>query len=74
MSEIIDYQASFSFETRKGYINFGYSDGSWTDWITFLNFDEYRAVLDILRNEKPIFYDGSEIYTGPEPVGDGDKK
>jgi hypothetical protein len=40
--------------------------------------DDWEAIIDILRNEKPVyfhFYDGgnaAQIYTGTEPVGEGE--
>lgn len=36
--------------------------------------DEFAAVSDLLRNERPIFWDGesAEICTGFEPVGEGE--
>lgn len=35
---------------------------------------EFSAIIDLLRNEKPIFFDTSDwsIHVGREPVGEGE--
>jgi hypothetical protein len=39
-----------------------------------LTLEEARLVIDILRNEKPVYLDEAQgrISTGPEPVGEGE--
>lgn len=52
-------------------INIYFTDGSW-DYYTDLNSDRALLLLDILRNEKPVFWtEGPDIlWSGREPVGE----
>ena len=40
--------------------------------ISALKYHDYSAMVDMLRNEKPVFYDAiaEELYTGPEMTGE----
>jgi hypothetical protein len=49
-------------------------DNSATHWMLINDSGAFRAVVDLLRNEKPLFYiPASEtISTGIEPIGEND--
>lgn len=44
----------------------------------YYSIDDWEAVLDVLRNEKPVYFNyrdtnnAAQIYTGKEPVGEGE--
>jgi hypothetical protein len=44
----------------------------------YYHMDAWEAILDVLRNEKPVFFsfhdtnNAAQIYTGEEPVGEGE--
>jgi hypothetical protein len=52
-------------------INIYFTDGSW-DFYTELDSARALLLLDILRNEKPVFWtEGPDIlWSGREPVGE----
>ena len=69
----------------EAYSVFHYQDGSTRinlhfendEWSHFEKLDPSRAVLllDILRNEKPVYWteEGGIVWTGKEPVGEGER-
>ena len=46
-----------------------------TTYLRLENPAEFNAVIDILRNEKPVYYDRKRqfIQTGEEPIGEGEE-
>jgi len=71
-------KALFSFKSgrlRKNKVN---TKGSAKDYEIFVPYERYSAFIDILRNEKPLFFyynltnNVSYITTSDEPVGEGE--
>lgn len=73
MAKITGYQAYFNTETKVASILLGYSNNVWAEEaFDFKDFDEYRVVLDLLRNEKPLYFENGIFYTDEEPQGEKD--
>ena len=48
------------------------------EYVLYFSYDELDRVVDLLRNEKPVYLlwrgpDDTRISTGPEPVGEGEE-
>ncbi len=74
--KIQKYMASWDFEEHHGYINLGIETDEGLDWkITKIeNPSEYQVMIDLLRNEDPLFLAGTRIQTRhDEMVGEGEK-
>ena len=71
---IINYQASWDFDNHKGIIRLQTTKGSWSKSKYFENPNEFTAIVDLLRNERPIFYNTKydRIETSPEIVGENE--
>lgn len=71
------YMARWNYEDHYGDLNIGYrSDGSMR-WklIRTQDSSEYAVMIDLLRNEKPVWYDDRNHYlqtTHSEFVGEGE--
>ena len=70
---ITGYNARWDLNDHCGYLRLWRSTGG--------NFQhridnpaEFSAIIDLLRNEKPVFFDTSDwsIHIGREPVGEGE--
>ncbi len=66
------YTAYWNVENHEGNLRIFFSDGSTT--LHFTNPSEFHAVIDILRNEKPVFTNSDYKYvaTSYETVGEGE--
>ncbi len=74
MRQIIERYAFFwNTKANEGHMHFQFSDGSRGQ--AFLDSpQEGQLLLDVLRNEQPVYYDDAHdmIMTGLEPVGEGE--
>lgn len=73
MKEIKSYKIIYHQESHSGMIHLHMADKT-TQHFPFQGEGEAALLLDILRNEKPVFYDkkGELFCTGFEPVGEGE--
>lgn len=69
---IVQYRAAWDINHHYGQIQLLGQNGSWSSVKQVNNPEEFRAILDLLRNEEPILYETSseKIFTGPEPIGE----
>ena len=73
--EVKKYYARWSPPKHTGYIRIFWDGGSKTfPEGSFTNPVEFQIVLDLLRNEKPIWWDepSQHLYASQEPVGEGE--
>lgn len=78
--EITDYSATWFYKKHEGRFIFywapgGLSNSNWfSGGILVSDPAEYQLMLDMLRNESPLFYDtrGEKLTTELEPVGEGE--
>ncbi len=72
--EITHYAFFWRPEDNKGRIQFALADGTGGQ-VELDSAQEGLLLLDLLRNEKPVFYDAANdlIMTGMEPVGEGEE-
>jgi len=73
--QILEYSLNWRAETNTGAINLRLAD----DTIATINPDtieELGALGDILRNEKPVYYNTrfGDLSTGWEPTGEHERK
>ncbi len=74
MGNVIERYAFFwNVKDNEGSMQLQFSDGS-GDQVLVDSPQEGLLLLDVLRNEKPVFYDAKHgiIMTGLEPVGEGE--
>ncbi len=74
MGNVIERYAFFwNVKDNEGSLQLQFSDGS-GDQVLVDSPQEGLLLLDVLRNEKPVFYDAQHgiIMTGLEPVGEGE--
>jgi len=74
MGNVIERYAFFwNARDNEGTLQLQFSDGS-GDQVLVDSPQEGLLLLDVLRNEKPVFYDAQHgiIMTGLEPVGEGE--
>lgn len=74
MKLINSYQAWWRPPDGKGHFWFTYFDGV-RERTVDVNADSFRIVLDILRNEKPVYGDHTTgaVTTQTEPTGEEEK-
>jgi len=72
MKEIESYKITWNTANDEGVILLHTADGG-LDQLLVDSAAEASLVLDILRNEKPVFADNGLLYTGFEPVGEGEE-
>lgn len=80
MLEIVSYVAQWGTlgnNTPSGRLIRNLENGT-TAWISFASIQDMSSTIDILRNEKPVYYHVNVtthqwmLSTGPEPVGEGE--
>ena len=69
---IIQYRAGWDFNDHVGKVQLMAKDGSWSKLRVIKNPSEFQVILDLLRNEHPIFHDTKSdvIRTTAEKVGE----
>ncbi len=73
--EVKSYYARWSPTKHTGYIIIYWDGGSKYFYeSSFSTPTEFQIVVDLLRNEKPIWWDDSteRLYAHDEPVGEGE--
>lgn len=73
MKEVEAYKIAWNSERDEGFITLH----TLPDGIAQLQVDnaaEGSLLLDILRNEKPVYVQDGVLFTGFEPVGEGDEE
>lgn len=69
--EVVSYYVS-RFADGRIYIGLSHADGT-CNTIQARDAQDASLVLDVLRNEKPVFVDQhGTLYTGLEPIGEQD--
>jgi hypothetical protein len=73
MKLITSYQAWWRPQDSKGHFWFTYFDGQRIR-TTDVNAESFSIVIDILRNEKPVYGDHTTaaVTTQTEPTGEGE--
>lgn len=73
MKLINSYQAWWDASAHRGYFWFTYSDGE-RSRTRAVDSESFRIVLDILRNEKPVYGDHTRamVTTQAEEAGEGE--
>ncbi len=73
MNEITSYKFFWNLDNNEGLMHLKPAEGS-AEIIPIDSPQEGSLLLDVLRNEKPVYYDSGNkmIMTGLEPVGEGD--
>ena len=68
---IRSYQPSWNSEEGRGYFWFTYFDGE-RELSSYVNGESFAIVLDILRNEGPVYGDHTNVAvtTMDEPIGE----
>lgn len=71
---ITHYQAAWHINSNSGNITLITPSGEHT--LTGLNAETFHAVVDILRNERPVYWNPADnvIHTLSELVGEGEMK
>ncbi len=71
---VTHYKLNWNFSEGFGTIVLvdGAIPGSKEATVTGLKYHDYAALVDMLRNERPVYYDAvaDELYTGPEMSGE----
>jgi hypothetical protein len=67
---IIEYYAEWSLQT-KGRIRLVLEDNG-QKTLEVVDPLEFQVIVDLLRNEKPMFFLNGNITTSREPVGEGE--
>ena len=73
--EVTKYYARWSPTRHHGYIIIDWSgDSKAFPERSFTNPTEFQIVVDLLRNEKPVWWDEStqRLFASGEPVGEGE--
>lgn len=71
---IIQYRAGWDIKGSCGRIQLRSQKGTWSPVKSIKDSTEFQVILDLLRNEHPIFYDikNDVIRTSIEPVGENE--
>jgi len=72
MKEIESYKITWNTANDEGILLLHTKDGG-LEQLHVDSASEASLVIDILRNEKPVFCDNGLLYTGFEPVGEGEE-
>ena len=72
-NEILQYTFFWNNQQDEGIFNLVFVNGSGGQLLAD-SASEAMLILDVLRNEKPVYYDdiNSLLMTGMEPVGEGE--
>jgi hypothetical protein len=72
---IIDYQAVWNNDQHKGRIILKLEGETGQPEMGVFDPPEFHAIIDILRNESPLYYDKDlkVLCTLQEPTGEGEK-
>lgn len=76
---VLRYGISWATAQRKGYITMMANDDNEKPTLRFgldpETSEEFLCLVDILRNEKPVFWDDNSatLETGFEPAGEGER-
>jgi hypothetical protein len=73
--QVTQYYARWAPEKHHGYVAISWSGGSRVfSESSFQNPVEFQIVVDLLRNEKPVWWDEAtgRLYASQEPVGEGE--
>ena len=75
LKQVKSYSIFYRHLDHSGMIYLNMKDGSGQHF-AFHSEQEASLILDLLRNEKPVFYDPVHemLATGMEPVGEGETK
>ena len=71
MKQIESYKISWNVTNDEGIILLQTADG--IEQLLVDSAAEASLLVDILRNEKPVFVEGNLLFTGFEPVGEGEE-
>ena len=71
MKQIESYKISWNVASDEGIILLNVEGG--TEQLLADSAAEALLLLDILRNESPVFYNEGLLMTGFEPVGEGEE-
>lgn len=71
---IINYQAAWDLNDHRGEIRFQSANGNWSPVKVINNPNEFTAIVDLLRNERPVFHNTTydRIQTRREATGEGE--
>jgi hypothetical protein len=69
MKAVQDYGLFFDFRNYKAIIRIKTDGGDWSE-LFYLQPEQALYVSDILRSEKPIYFDGTILQAGPESAGE----
>lgn len=71
MKEIDTYKIAWNAKAHEGILLLHTTDGG-LEQILMDNPAEAALMLDIIKNEKPVFYENGLLFTGFEAVGEGE--
>ncbi len=76
--EVVSYFARWNLGNHNGHIQLNLRSGGSTSFgeVLLTNPVEFQIVLDLLRNERPVFVDDAtqSLQTGSELVGEGERR
>ncbi len=78
LTQIARYYSRWDLDSHNGRIALYNASNAVLDNRTFANPEEFQVIIDLLRNEKPLWYDSAtkHLRTGyganGEPVGEGE--
>jgi len=69
--DVESYQVGWKHDGKYGIIVL-FFEGGGSHQIDYLSYEDYSAMVDMLRNEKPVWYDENRalLATYKEPVGE----
>ena len=70
MKTVESYKVAWNINANEGTLILDTSDG--VEHMTMDSPQECLLLLDILRNEKPLYIDQGVLFTGFEEVGEGE--
>ncbi len=74
--KVLEYSAGWRDDIHQGRIILKLEGEQGQPVMGWYDPPEFQAVIDLLRNEKPVYYDREQqvLHTGQEPVGEGEPK
>jgi hypothetical protein len=72
---VFSYTIRWNLDNHRGRIALKDSANNVLDDRAYTSPEEFQLVVGILRNEKPVLFDGAQnvLRTGPEPVGEDEQ-